>query len=227
MARKPRGQPSRGARSTATSQPPSDAIVDAMMRLLAARDFAGIGLAEIAEEAGVSLGALREAFPGKLSILAAFSRRIDRIVLDGGAGEGDTPRDRVFDVLMRRFDALAPYKDSIRSIARAARFDLCLAAFLSRNATRSMRWMLVAARADRPGMLGAIAVNGLVLVHGEGLRVWLDDDDPGLARTMATLDRGLERGARAMDVVEGICSRLRPFAAHGRAARPSAAKAET
>jgi AcrR family transcriptional regulator len=195
------------------------------MRLLASDSFARIGLTEIAGEAGVSLGELRELFPGKLSILTAFSRRIDRVVLDGGPGDGDTPRDRVFDVLMRRFDALAPHKEAIRNLARAARRDLCLAAFLDGNATRSMKWMLVAARADRPGLLGALAVKGLVLVNAEALRVWLDDDDPGLARTMAALDRSLRRGARAMDFADRICARLRPSASRDRAARPRPADA--
>jgi hypothetical protein len=160
-----------------------------------------------------------------LPILAAFSRRIDRIVLDAGPGEGDTPRDRVFDVLMRRLDALAPHKEAIRGLARAARCDLCLAAFLDCNATRSMKWMLAAARADRSGMRGALAVKGLVLVNADALRVWLDDDDPGLARTMAALDRGLERGARAMDCADRICGRLRLFARRDRAARPRPAGA--
>jgi AcrR family transcriptional regulator len=215
MAKKPSRKSSGGDGDKAENR-----IIDALMRLLASHSFARIGLAEIAGEAGASLGELREAFPGKLSILAAFARQIDRVVLDGGPGEGDTPRDRVFDVMMRRFDALAPYKEAIRNVARAARCDLCLAAFLDRNATRSMRWMLVAARADRPGLLGALAVKGLVLVNAETLRVWLDDDDPGLARTMAALDRGLNRGARAMDFADRVCCRLRPFGSRERAARP-------
>lgn len=188
-----------------------DRIVDAFMRLLAERSLGRISLAEIAGEASVSVGELRGAFAGKLQILEAFSQRIDQVVLDGGSGEGETARDRVFDVIMRRFDALASYKDAIRNVVLAARCDLCLAAFLDRSATRSMKWMLVAARSDRSGLLGAIAVKGLVLVSAEALRVWLDDDDPGLARTMAALDRGLDRGARTMDCVDRLCHRLRPF----------------
>jgi len=225
MARKTRGQSSKSAARSPDAATAEDRIVDAFMRLLAARSPGRIGLAEIADEAGVSLGGLRETLAGKLSMFAAFSRRIDRIVLDGGPGEGDTPRDRVFDVLMRRFDALAPYKEAIRSVARAARRDLCLAAFLDRNATRSMNWMLVAAGADRPGMLGMVAVKGLVVVNADALRVWLDDDDPGLARTMAALDRGLERGARAMDLADRICGRLCAFAPRDRATRSRAAEA--
>lgn len=220
MGKRPSRQSSRRDAGNA-----EDRIIDALMRLFASDRFSRIGLAEIAGEAGVSLGELRQAFAGKLSILAAFARRVDRAVLDGGPGEGDTPRDRVFDVLMRRFDALAPHKEAIRNVARAARCDLCLAAFLDRSATRSMKWMLVAARAERSGLLGTLAVKGLVLVNAEALRVWLDDDDPGLARTMAALDRGLRRGARAMDFADRLCGRMRPFASRDRAARPRPAGA--
>jgi len=218
MAKRPRQQSAgRAARQDETAK---DRAIDALMRLLASRSLGSIGLGEIANEAGISLGELRSAFAGKLPILGAYSERVDRAVLDGGPAEGDTPRDRVFDVLMRRFDALAPHKEAIRNVVRAARCDLCLAAYLDRSATRSMKWMLVAARAERRGLLGVVAVKGLVILNADALRVWLDDDDPGLARTMAALDRGLHRGARAMDVADRICGRLRPFGSRERAARP-------
>lgn len=222
MARKPRQQSGRAGSSQAAGSV-EDRVVDGMMRLLASRTFASVGLGEIAEEAAVSLGELRVAFSGKLAILDAFSKRIDRAVLDGEPAEGDTPRDRVFDVMMRRFDVLEPHKSAVRSVVRAARCDLCLAAFLDRSATRSMKWMLVAAQADRRGILGAVAAKGLVLVGADALRVWLDDDDPGLASTMAALDRGLDRGARAMNLADRICCGLRPKRDRGAETRPAEA----
>lgn len=224
MGKKPRPRSTGGGRGSPAS-PPRDRVVDALMRLLAERRLGSITLADIAAEADVSLGELREAFVGKSAILAAFSRRIDRLVLDGGAGEGDTPRDRVFDVMMRRFDALAPHKDAIRSLARTARCDPCLAGFLACISRRSIKWMMVAADADRPGVLGAVAAKGLALVYADVARTWLDDDDPGLAKTMAALDRGLERGARIMDTAHRICACLRPLPARDRASRPGAVTA--
>jgi AcrR family transcriptional regulator len=193
------------------------------MALLATRDFAKVGLADIAEEAGVSLTSLRESYDGKLAIVADFSRRIDQAVLDGGPAEGETPRDRLFEILMRRFDALGPHKEAVASVGRSARRDLCLARFLHRNSRRSQSWMLVAANADLSGPLRAIAVEGLVCVYTEALRTWLHDDDPGLAKTMATLDRGLERGARAMNFIDEVCERFRPFVSRDRATRRGAA----
>ncbi len=230
MARKARAKPSgrskaarpsRGARSSSAT--PKDRIIDALMALLATREFAKVGLAEIAEEAGVSLAALREAYDGKLAIVADFSRRIDQAVLAGGPAEGETARDRLFEILMRRFDALGPYKSAVRGIARAARRDLCLGRALHKISRRSQGWMFAAASAEMAGPLRAIAVEGLVLVNAEALRTFLDDDDPGLAKTMAALDRGLARGARAMNFLDEVCERLRPFVSRDRATRGRAA----
>jgi len=201
-------------RSTSAKSPrqpaaePRDAAIDAFMRLLAQRHYGEIGLSDIAEEAGLSLGALREAYAGKLAILAGLSRRVDKAVLDSGPAEGEGGRDRLFDILMRRFDALTPYRAALAEVARAARRDACLAAFLQRSAARSLRWMLVAAGNEKSGARGALAREGLTLVYADAFRVWLHDDDADLARTMAALDKGLARGERALRFVDGVCSRL-------------------
>src|SRR3990167_2761434 len=165
MARKARPRRSSGSRAArgqraqrASSGTPKDRIIDATMALLATRDFAKVGLADVAEEAGVSLATLRELYDGKLAIVADFSRRVDQAVLEGGAAEGGTPRDRLFEILMRRFDALGPYKAAVKNVARAARRDLCLGRFLHKNSRRSQSWMLVAAGADVSGPLRAVAV---------------------------------------------------------------------
>ena len=65
-----------------------------------------IGFAEIARRAGVSLSELRVKYSSKIEMLAAHMREVDRAVLDGiDAGMADEPpRERLFDVLMRRLD---------------------------------------------------------------------------------------------------------------------------
>jgi AcrR family transcriptional regulator len=115
-------------RSNADAAPPEtparERIIDAMMALLTETPYGRIGLGDIAEAAGVSLATLREAFAGKLGIVAAFMRRIDLAVLAGGAPDMDTgPRDRLFEAEMRRLDALSPYREAVRSLADSARSD--------------------------------------------------------------------------------------------------------
>ena len=75
---------SRSAKAAPAS--PRERIIDAFMALVAERGLVDIGLADIAEAADVSLAELRAEFPGKLAILAAFSKRIDEAVLAQGAG---------------------------------------------------------------------------------------------------------------------------------------------
>lgn len=189
-------------------------IVDAFMALAGERRFSEIDLPDIAERAGVSLGELRAQFDGRLSILSAFSERIDRQVLDAvGPTTEESGRDRLFEVLMRRLDALAPYRAAVELISEAARRDPALAAGLHAIALRSMRWMMVAAGVSprRPGRM--VRLEGLTLVWLRTLRTFVDDTDADLGATMAGLDKDLRRGERMLEsasrVREMLCWPLR------------------
>ena len=203
MARKPsRPKTARKSarRSTARAAPPptgSDRqrMVGAFMQLLAEHPIERIDLKDIAERANVTLARLREEFDTTLAILAAQVKDIDRAVLEGGDDMAEEPpRDRLFDVMMRRLEALAPYKDAVRSLMRSARCNPGFVLALNGLGLRSMRWMLTAADIKTSGGKGAFRAQGLALIFAQVLRTWVDDDDPGLARTMAELDRGLTRG---------------------------------
>src|ERR1700732_4330102 len=217
MARTPRRP------ATARPQPPDgkserDGIVEALMALLDEQPIEQIGFAEIAARAGVSLAELRNMFGAKLAIIAAYTKDIDRQVLGGIDADmaEEPPRERLFDVLMRRLEALAPHKAAIRSLLRSARRNPPPALALNAMAVRSQQWMLTAADMDAAGTRGMLRAQGLALLYASVLRTWVDDDDPGQARTMAALDRELARGARCgalLNDVWGVASvlaRLRP-----------------
>jgi AcrR family transcriptional regulator len=174
-------------------------IVDALMELAAEGPYADVTLMAIAERAGVSLATLREAFDGRLAMLREFARRIDRQVLEGsGETTEESPRDRLFEVIMRRFDVLAPYKAGLKSIAAAARRQPSLALALGAIGLASQPWMLAAADIGATGPRGAVKAQGLALVQAGAAAVWLEDEDSDLGRTMAALDKGLRRGERAL-----------------------------
>jgi len=226
MAKTSRRSPKRGAAPETPAAPARDRIIDALMALLAEAPYASVGLADIAAAADIPLTVLRENFAGKLGILAAFSRRIDLAML--AAGEPDMSlgsRDRLFEAEMRRFDALAPHKAALRSLARSARRDPALACALHALATRSQKWTLVAAGIHNGGLAGRIALEGAILVHLEAMRAWFEDDDEDSARTMAALDRGLRRGERAMRILGDICSLAPRIADRGRRMRDAGREA--
>lgn len=198
---------------------PADAIIDATLRLAATRGWCAPSLAEIAAEAGMEPAELHRHFRCKAQILCAFTARVDQQVLDGTDPDiADEPvKDRLFDVIMRRLDALRPHKDAIRALAREALRTppaaLALAAGPLRN---SLQWMLAAAKVESWGPLRPLQVKGLGLVYLSVLRVWLDDDGEDQARTMAALDKALSRA----DALAGRFRSRRPSDAN-------AAEAET
>src|SRR5258708_3218909 len=147
------------------TSPPNERerIVAAFMALLAEQPIEEIELGAIAARAGVSLAELRHAFGSKLAILAAYTKEIDRRVLAGIDAEiaDEEPRERLFDVLMRRIDVLKPDKAAIASLVRSAMRSPPLALALNGLAVRSQQWMLTAADIPASGPRGQLRAQGL------------------------------------------------------------------
>ena len=209
MARKPKKQRRAQAQAvTPRGTTDRDKTIDALMALLAEQSFEQIGLAEVAGRAGLKLSQLRAEFGSTLAILGAHIKDIDRAVLSGGDAdmEDEFPREKLFDVLMRRLEALAPYKDAVRSLMRSARRNPGLALALNAMAARSQHWMLEAAGIGASGPRGALRAQGAALMFARVLGVWFDDDEPGLDRTMAALGRGLASAERWDGFVGDLCA---------------------
>jgi AcrR family transcriptional regulator len=206
--------------ATASHKPnPREAAVEALMRLAAEQPWNDIEVGDIAREAGLSLAELRDLFPSKGAVLGGLSRIIDRKVLEIDTSDlADEPaRERLFDVLMRRLDAMAPYKPALRRIAFALRGDVLSMLALNGVALNSHRYMLAAAGIDTEGPLGRLKLQGTVIAFARTVEVWLDDDDPALARTMAKLDREIRRGERIMERADDARRLTAPLRALGRA----------
>ncbi|MDB5594489.1 MAG: TetR family transcriptional regulator [Hyphomicrobiales bacterium] len=182
------------------------AIVEALMTLAAERRWEEISISDVAAEAHVTLSDFRDAFPSKGAVLGAYSRMIDKQVLDGTTNDlmAEPAKERLFDVLMRRLDAMAPRREALRAIVEWAKRDPVSAAALNQVALNSMRFMLEAADISSEGAVGAVKLQGLVLAWMRILDVWFDDDDPAYARTMAALDRELTRGETLVARVEDV-----------------------
>lgn len=198
---------------------PRDRIVDALMTLAAEQPWNDIEIGEIAREANVTLAEFRDAFPSKGAVLAGLARRIDRQVLQGTSDDlaEEPARERLFDVLMRRLDAMAPYKRALRRIAFALRSDPLSLLALNGVALNSMRFMLAAANISTEGPLGNLKVQGTVIAFANTLETWFTDDDPSHARTMARLDREIRRGERFMERAEDARRLTAPIRALGQA----------
>ena len=177
----------------------TDRLIETALSLAAERSWCELSLAEIAEAAGASLGEAYAAFSSKQAILEAFSRRVDAEVLgDKSLGEDweegeSSARDRLFDVMMRRFDALAPYRAGLGNVIYDQSREPLAAIGSLCQLRRSMGAMLEAARLSPEGICGGIRIKGLAGLYLATLRVWLRDESADMAKTMASLDGYLRR----------------------------------
>lgn len=178
----------------------ADRIIDAAFALASEQDWRRVSLGDIAARAGVTLGELAAHFSSKGEILVGFMRLIDEQVLNdiAPASEHETPRDRLFDIIMKRFDALAPYKAGMAAMLRAPDSDLGALAAGACRYFSAMGLMLEAAGISTAGWRGRLRVQGLAAIYPAVLRTWINEEAEDMPRTMAALDRWLQR-AEALD----------------------------
>ncbi len=175
-------------------------LIAAAMKLAAQHKWSDVTLRMIAEEADVSMADVKREVSSKGHIFGLFTAAVDKEILAKVAptDPNQSPRDNLFETIMNRFDAMQPYKDGIRSILDDASPD----PRLLQRLFSSQGWMLEAAGISSYGPLGSIKTAGLASLYLQVLRIWLEDEDPGMARTMAALDRRLRRGERSMQALE-------------------------
>jgi AcrR family transcriptional regulator len=174
------------------------ALLAAFWRVLAGTGWEGLTLRAVAAEAGLPLAELRRRFPGPLAFLRAHLAAVEQEVIAGTVEDStSTARDRLFDVLMRRLDALQPHRAGITRLMRDLPRDPALALWLAAQMPASMAWMLEAAGLEAGGPKGAARAHGLAVVWLAALRAWEKDETQDLSPTMAALDRALDRADKA------------------------------
>lgn len=176
----------------------SDRIIAAAMELIAAQGWRNLSLAAVASEAGLPILQVYRIFPSTTAMLCGLFRRIDEVVLatPAEAEADERPRDRVFDLLMRRFDALQAYRPALAALRRDLPADPLAALAAGSALLRSMRLMLEAAGIGCQGIAGAVVVKLTAAVYLAAAHTWSRDESTDLAPTMAALDRrlrGIER----------------------------------
>ncbi|HXR86068.1 MAG TPA: TetR family transcriptional regulator [Stellaceae bacterium] len=181
---------------------PRERLIAAALSLASEQGWRRVSMAENAETAGLSLAETYAIARSKPAILAVLRRQIDEAMLAGGSVSGDAPRDRLFDVLMRRFEAMRPYRTGLRAILRDSVGSPALLGMLP-GLLRSMGWTLTAAGLPASGCRGRLARRLVAALYVSVLPAFFRDDSRDLGTTMATLDKRLRQ-------IESLFSTLRP-----------------
>jgi AcrR family transcriptional regulator len=172
-------------------------LVAALWRVIAQHGWPGMSMRRLAAEAGLETAGLRDRFPTRLDLLLLHGRVMDQAVLAGTIpGQGGSARDRIFDVLMRRLDAMQPHREGILRLFEDMRRDPLLALALAPHIGIAMRWMLDAAEIEAKSCEARLLALGLTGVWLATIRAWARDDSPDMGTTMAALDAALDRAER-------------------------------
>lgn len=187
--------------STAASTAAKPDLLVAAFELIAETGWRGFSRRALAARAGVPLDVVAAELPDRTALVTALGRRLDRAMLAGDPAEFDgmTVRERLFELVMKRLDAMAPFRAGLRALARDATTAPELVAPTCGNLGRAADWMLDAANAGLSGWRATVAANLLAALHVQVVRVWLGDDSDDQAATLAELDKRLaqlERLAR-------------------------------
>lgn len=142
------------------------------------------------------LAQARARFPSRVVLLLRFGRLADQAALAEASSEGPV-RDRLFDLLMRRIDALQGHRAGVLALLRALPGEPPTALLLALATRRSMRWMLEAAGIPTRGAGGELRVKGLLAVWLWTVRAWRADEAEDLSATMVALDTALRRAESA------------------------------
>ncbi len=173
-------------------------LIAAAFQVAAEKGWRSLSVAGAARAAGLPLARARERFPGRAAVLLRFGRQADQSALAEAPADGPI-RDRLFDLLMRRVDALQAHRAGVLALLRALPTEPPTALLLTLATRRSMRWMLEAAGASTASINGELRVRGLLAVWLWTVRAWRSDETEDLGHTMAALDTALSRAEQAAE----------------------------
>lgn len=181
----------------ASSDHDSDAaLVAACFAQIAAHGWRRLNIPLAARDAGLPLDTARRLIPGRCTLLMQFGMLADAHTLKDAPSEGE-PRDRLFDLAMRRIDFLQAHRAGVIALLQAVPFDPLAAALLGATTLRSMGWLLATAGIQATGPRGGLRAVGMIGVWGWTVRAWQRDTSDDLTATMAALDESLRRAERA------------------------------
>ncbi len=171
------------------------AAIGAVLDQAGLRGWSDVSLVEAARDGGLDLPRMRRRFPNRAAVVVRLGAWLDGAALSNLPS--GTPRERLFDIVMNRFEALQQHRDGIRALLGAMRTDPGLTLLVGAGTLRSMKWLLEGADIPASGLSGTLRINGLLALWLYALRAWEQDDSADLSATMAAVDRGLDRAMQA------------------------------
>ena len=165
--------------------------IPAALKLAADARWSELTLKDIADEAALSLADFH-GLADKIDLSAAIEGHFDKAMSEGAFDADESPRTRLFDVLMMRFEAMEDTRDGTKSYLKWRDSNLAGLRMRVSGRAATARWALASCGLDGgkgiplPLQIGAL---GWAIASAE--RAWKQETSPDLTRTMAALDAEL------------------------------------
>jgi AcrR family transcriptional regulator len=210
-ARKTAARRTSPAAGRASGADAAAALRRALLKLVETQGWIDLSFAEVAEKAGVPIAEAHRIYPSKTAVLLGLTRAIDERILNSLATDPleGTPKDRLFDIVMRRFDVLKTDREAYRRLMRQLPATPSAFAAVVCQLRRSLSLTLETAGISASGLKGALRLKGLLAIYLAGLRAFASDESDDLSKTMAEIDKRLGQAEKISEMVQ----RRRPAAA--------------
>jgi len=169
-------------------------LIQSSLDLAAKTSWVDVSIDDIAAHADVKITDAVVLCPDKQSILMAYGYYVDSQLADNFSNEiwdGMSDKDRLFDVLMDRFDILNENRAGVVSIINAVTLDPRQAICHAPMICQSMENVSKIANVSMDGLMGSVKLTALSALYLKILRDWVRDDSVDMPITMANLDKAL------------------------------------
>lgn len=186
-------------------------VTDHALKLASDRAWARLTLAALCAGSDVTLSDCATLAITKADVCSHLDTRHDLLMLATTPNVDHTQsvRDRLFDVLMGRFDVMETHRTAWLSIFEGERDDAL--AMLARQVRRvkTATWALEAAGVSASSLRGTAQAVALARVLRRCEKSWRGDNGD-LAKTMASLDQDLRSAETWMERANTLGAFLRP-----------------
>lgn len=154
-----------------------------------------VTLEDAARHADLTTDEIRTNAGDRVDALAALQDHVAAEAASSAAEAQGSVRDRLFDGLMRGFDAAQANRAAVLAIWASR--DPGVLLLLAGRGGLHVRRLAQAAGADIQGPCGQLRLAALTALIAQAFTAWRHDDSADMSATMAELDRLLERAERA------------------------------
>lgn len=180
---------------------PQNNLLNSALELIAEKGWHAFSLEALAETSNLSITEVQQIFPHKLDIMRAFRFKISELVYDN-IPQAEllevSPKERVLEMLLMRFEIMAPYKAAVKDLSHALLKSPTAYCAHMQGIERDIAAALDYSKIVTGGVLGKFKVKGTSVLYLEALRRWLSTPNMSIDQLMAFLDKGLTWGDQQM-----------------------------